>query len=305
MKSRLWIILDTDRRSVAVRARWWQDQDRQRGCIAKKGKIGGCRKIAIVAGFARIPPVSGNPAEFLQIQLPLWIPSRPSLPPLKPGLTRDQYRGYSRTRGFLRLAVPRMHSLVSLPGGRVRRQGRELVTRYLRPGISEERTGFSQVPGEPRLSVCTCSNPTPAGLLAPDHCGAAAWPLVIERQRLPRLGLSTLNSMASGLAVYASQCGLLQHHARLASGCWSGSTKRAFHPQDSDERFQDCIPTSLSSSPKLCLAQWGRPTCAANKQFDPSVDVINARRSLLAMRDQGRPGPLLPRPASFSRIALL
>ena len=34
---------------------------------------------------------------------------------------------------------------------------------------------------------------------------AAAWPLVIERQRLPRLGLSTLNSMAFGLAVYASQ----------------------------------------------------------------------------------------------------
>ena len=29
---------------------------------------------------------------------------------------------------------------------------------------------------------------------------AAAWPLVIERQRLPRLGLSTLNSMAFGLA---------------------------------------------------------------------------------------------------------
>jgi hypothetical protein len=70
---------------------------------------------------------------------------------------------------FLRLAVPRMHSLVSLPGGRVRRQGLELVTRYLHPGFAEERTGISQVPGEPRLSVCTCSNPTPAGLLAPDH----------------------------------------------------------------------------------------------------------------------------------------
>ena len=61
--------------------------------------------------------------------------------------------------------------------------------------------------------------------------GAAAWPLVIERQRLPRLGLSTLNSMASGLAVYASQCGLLQHHARLASSCWSGSTRAGFPPE--------------------------------------------------------------------------
>lgn len=33
---------------------------------------------------------------------------------------------------------------------------------------------------------------------------AAAWPLVIQEQRLPRLRLSTLNSMAFGLAVYAS-----------------------------------------------------------------------------------------------------
>jgi hypothetical protein len=37
---------------------------------------------------------------------------------------------------------------------------------------------------------------------------AAAWPWVIERPRLPRVGLSTLNSMAFGLVVYASQCKL-------------------------------------------------------------------------------------------------
>ncbi len=43
---------------------------------------------------------------------------------------------------FLRLAVPRLHSLLSLPGGRVRRQGLELVTRYLRPGI---RRGANRV----------------------------------------------------------------------------------------------------------------------------------------------------------------
>jgi len=49
-----------------------------------------------------------------------------------------------------------------------------------------------------------CSKPTPAGLLASDHCDATAWPLVCKKQRLPRLGLSKLNSMAFGLAVYAS-----------------------------------------------------------------------------------------------------
>ena len=90
------------------------------------------------------------------------------------------------------------------------------------------------------MSVCTCSKPTPAGLFAPDQFSAAAWPLNPQVQRLPRLGLSALNSMAFGLAVYASQCGLLRHHARLASSCWSGSTGRAFHPQGSADRFQSC-----------------------------------------------------------------
>ena len=86
----------------------------------------------------------------------------------------------------LRLAVPRFHSLCSLPGRRVHRRGLELVTRYLRPGSHRGNDRTSQVPGEPQLSVCTCSNPTPAGLLAPDHYGAAAWPLVNQQQRLPR-----------------------------------------------------------------------------------------------------------------------
>ena len=36
---------------------------------------------------------------------------------------------------FLRLAVPRFHSLFSLPSGRVNRWGLELVTRCLQPGV--------------------------------------------------------------------------------------------------------------------------------------------------------------------------
>ena len=67
---------------------------------------------------------------------------------------------------------PGAEPVALLPGGRVRRQGLELVTRYLRPGINRGANRASQVPGEPRLSVCTCSHPTPAGLLAPDHCSA-------------------------------------------------------------------------------------------------------------------------------------
>ena len=67
---------------------------------------------------------------------------------------RDQFPGFIGTMKalrlpavhpaalrFLRLAVPRLHSLLSLPDGRVRRQGLELVTRCLRPGFAEEATG--------------------------------------------------------------------------------------------------------------------------------------------------------------------
>ncbi len=141
---------------------------------------------------------------------------------------------------FLRLAVPRLHSLLSLPGGRVRRQGLELVTRYLRPGI---RRGANRVLSSSwgttivRLHMFQ-SDAGRTACTRPLRCSSVA--LGHRRAKAPTKGLSTLNSMAFGLAVYASQCGLLQHHARLASSCWSGSTGRASHPQGSDERFQSC-----------------------------------------------------------------
>ena len=70
---------------------------------------------------------------------------------------------------FLRLTVPRMHSLISLHGGRVQPPWPGVGSPVSPAGSSpRSETGFSQVPGEPK-SVCTCSKPTPAGLLAPDH----------------------------------------------------------------------------------------------------------------------------------------
>ena len=72
-----------------------------------------------------------------------------------------------------------------------------------------------------------------------------------RKAKAPVKGLSTLDSMAFGLAVYASPGSLPHHDARLASGRWSGATGRAFHPQDSYERFQICflhfIPLSQAS----------------------------------------------------------
>ena len=50
----------------------------------------------------------------------------------------------------------------------------------------------------------------------------------IRTAKAPAKGLSTLNSMAFGLAVYASPRRLPCHDARLASGRWSGATGRAF-----------------------------------------------------------------------------
>ena len=79
----------------------------------------------------------------------------------------------------------RVHSFFSLPGGRVRRRGLELVTRYLQPGFRRGNDRISQVPGEPQVSVRHVQS-TPAGPLAPDHCGATARPLVSEEQGLPR-----------------------------------------------------------------------------------------------------------------------
>ena len=90
----------------------------------------------------------------------------------------------------------------------------------------------------------------------PLRCSNAA--LGACKAKAPTIGLSTLNSMAFELAVYASQCGLLQPHARLASGCWSGFTGRASHPQDSAERFQICFLTSHPPFPSF-LAQTRPP----------------------------------------------
>jgi hypothetical protein len=80
---------------------------------------------------------------------------------------------------------PRVHSFFSLPGGRVRRPFLEWLTRYVQPGFRRGNNRISQVPGEPQVSVRHVQS-TPAGLLAPDHYGVAARPLVSEQQRLPR-----------------------------------------------------------------------------------------------------------------------
>ena len=141
---------------------------------------------------------------------------------------------------FLRLAVPRLHSLRSLLGGRVRRQDLELVTRYLPAGSpprSEQGSPkflgnlsyrFAMFQSDSGRTVCV--RPLRRHSVAPG----------MQKAEAPTKGLSELNSMAFGFAVYASWSELPQYHAKLASGCCSGSTGRDFHPQGSAERFQSC-----------------------------------------------------------------
>ena len=61
-----------------------------------------------------------------------------------------------------------VHSLSSLPGGRVRRRSLELVTRFSSRDLTEETTGPPKVLENPNCPFAHVQS-TPAGLLAPDH----------------------------------------------------------------------------------------------------------------------------------------
>ena len=132
----------------------------------------------------------------------------------------------------------------------MRHQSLELFVRYLLPDVAEEATGSPKFLGNLRCPFAmfqsdsggtACVRPLRQSNVAPG----------MQKAEAPMTSLSELNSMAFGFAVYASQCGLLQPHARLASSCWSGSTGRDSHPQGSDERFQSCKATSHSPFPSL------------------------------------------------------
>ena len=141
---------------------------------------------------------------------------------------------------FLRLAVPRFHSLCSLLDGRVNRQGQELIIRYLQPEIHRGTSRVLPSSWGTSMIRLPCSKPTPAGPLAPDHKvqqrgpwssqgkGSHNW--VFRRSiAWPSDSLSTLRS-----ADYSNTTQDSLPVADLAL------LTRAFHPQASDERFQIC-----------------------------------------------------------------
>src|SRR5262245_29515036 len=115
----------------------------------------------------------------------------------------------------------------------------------------------SQVPGEPQVSVCPVQS-TPAGLLSPDRYSAAAWPLVCEKQRLPR---KVFPRSIEGRSDSLSTLRRLGYPSRrktrfqpLVRRYWTG-----FDPQGSYETFPRRNRYIPSSFPKLYLAQSHRP----------------------------------------------
>ena len=73
--------------------------------------------------------------------------------------------------------------------------------------------------------------------------------------------------MAFGLAVYASQCGLPRHHARLASGRWSGATGCFLW----DDGWDD--PTTLWQVDKQNFPRGFAPLVEAAKKYHSRLGV--------------------------------
>ena len=156
------------------------------------------------------------------------------------------------------MAIPRCHSLCSLPGGRVGRRGLELVTRCLQPGYCRGSNRISQVPGEPRSSVCHVPNRRRQDCLhqtiqcssvAPGH----------QKAEAPTKGLSTLNSTAFGLAVYASQGRLPDTTQDSLPVAGQALLDGLFTRKVPMKGFR--VVSYISSPfPKLCLAQLMQPT---------------------------------------------
>ena len=73
----------------------------------------------------------------------------------------------------------------------------------------------------------------------------------MKKAKAPTKGLSTLNSMAFGLAAYASPYELPRYDARLASSRLSDVTGRAFHPQGSLRKVSELFLTSHPPSPSF------------------------------------------------------
>jgi hypothetical protein len=152
---------------------------------------------------------------------------------------------------FLRLAVPRVHSVDFAPAAtECQAASLGLVARYPHPGFSSwRRQDLPSSWGTP-IPVCTCSQ-TPAGRCAPDRYGTLAWPPLLGRRRRRRtIGFRGSIAWLSGsLPTYH------QSVARLTAQGWLPGAGQALLDGPSPAGFQQKVfqltSCQLSSSSKL------------------------------------------------------
>ena len=143
-----------------------------------------------------------------------------SLPPISPHFVSFAWRYHRCVRGSSPPA-PDAEPWINreLVGGISSR-----LARWKRQGLPSSRRNpcdhspYSSDPGVTRQAEWTMSK-LPGAAPATDHDEGS-----------PRVVISGLNRTAFDLGVYASQGWSPTHHARLASGCWSGSTGRDWLP---------------------------------------------------------------------------
>jgi hypothetical protein len=134
---------------------------------------------------------------------------------------------------FLRSAVPPLRLEIRSRNHKTQQlRARGLLTGIPKPDSLTEATGPPRFLEDPTMNV-PCS-PTPAG---PPRSATTALRCCLPpngERRLPRQILITgLNHTARPFAVYASQGGLLHHHARLASGQSANLSGRDWLPAGS------------------------------------------------------------------------
>src|SRR5271157_4666490 len=152
------------------------------------------------------------------------------------------------------------------------------LARWKRQGLPSSRRNpcdhspYSSDPGVTRQAEWTVSE-LPGAAPATDHDEGST-----------RCVISGLNRTAFDLAVYASQGWSPTHHARLASGCWSGSTRRDWLPAGFHLKgFK--LPTILLSRAFLARGQSRFPVFAKGPG-----EVVRGHYSQLRKVGYGVPG---------------
>ena len=126
------------------------------------------------------------------------------------------------------------------------------------PGISgrdaaEETTGSPKFLGNLEYPFAHVQS-TPAGLRAPDHYDAAAWPLVFQKQRLPRkVFRSSIAWLSDSLSTHRRVRYLPRRKTRFRPLVRRYRT--GFPPARFLRKVSKLHPYISSPFPKLCLAQ--------------------------------------------------